>query len=82
MSWAVVWERPAERRLLEIRPWQMAESVAMAVHDFATTGFGQVERVKTDTSAPLRLRVQPYVVRFSLEQETRTLRVWAIWRGS
>lgn len=82
MTWAIVWEAAAERSLLAIPDWRMAESIAMAVNDLATAGVGVVERVGTDTSAPFRLRVPPFSVRFSVDAESRTLRVWAVWRSS
>lgn len=82
MTWSVVWEPAAERALLAIPSWQTATTVASAVQTFAKSGVGAVERVKTETSAPFRLRVPPYVVRFSLEPASRTLRVWSLWRSA
>jgi hypothetical protein len=82
MTWNVRWEAAAERTLLAIPDWRVAERIARAVHDFASTGAGMIERVATDTSAPFRLRVPPYVVRLSLEPTTRALRVWSVWRSS
>jgi hypothetical protein len=42
---------------------------------------GALERVDTDTSAPLRLRVTPYVVRLSVDRASRVIYVWAVWRS-
>jgi mRNA-degrading endonuclease RelE of RelBE toxin-antitoxin system len=77
MTYSVVWTRPAERMLLSL-PWRSAARVAREVLHFAETGEGDVRRLPEATEAPLRLRVAPYLVRFSSDRITRTLTIWSV----
>jgi hypothetical protein len=79
MTYGVIWSIPAERMLLEL-PWRSAARVAREMLHFAETGEGDLRRVRDATEAPLRLRVTPYLVRFSLDKATCTLTVWSVTR--
>jgi hypothetical protein len=53
-----------------------AELVATAVHRFAETGRGDVERIIGDH---YRLRVGPYEVRFTVDREAEVMEILAVY---
>jgi hypothetical protein len=79
MTWDVQWSFPAEQQLRSIVPWTTAERIAKAVHRFAATGEGTIDKVP-ERSGELRLRVPPFEVRFTFDPKARALFVWAVYR--
>lgn len=66
MTWDVQWATSAEQQLCNIPSAKTAERIAKAVHRFAAAGIGIVEKVP-GRDGELRLIVQPFEVRFSLD---------------
>ena len=79
MTYAIAWSSPATLALRAM-PWRDAERVDAAVQRYAATGQGSHFRYERDEPLSLRLEVQPYVVRLSLDTHERVLRVWYVYR--
>lgn len=75
----VTWHPAAERALLAIPNWRIAQRIAEAVETFARTGVGNPERANQTT---WRLRVAGHAIIFSMNSQTRELLVWAIVKSS
>ena len=81
MSLRVEWHPDARRSLLSLG-WRDASKVDNAVQSFAANGFGEVRRLRTGEGIELRLRVDPFRVRMSVDQTMGTLHVWSVRRRS
>ncbi len=78
MSLEVVWSPAAEAALQRLPSWRLAELVARAVHDLATTGRGDLRRVGT-SQTEFSLHVGACVARLSLDRAERRLHVWTVF---
>ncbi|UQA60054.1 hypothetical protein [Polyangium aurulentum] len=79
MTYEIAWSSPAMLALRAMH-WRDAERVDAAVQRYAATGQGSGFRYETDSPRSLRLEVQPYIVRLSVERRERLIRVWYIYR--
>jgi mRNA-degrading endonuclease RelE of RelBE toxin-antitoxin system len=71
---AVTWRSPARRELRRLDPPERSRVIA-AVERFAETGEGDIRRL-TDVSPPQnRLRVGPWRVRLTVDQQALVLHV-------
>lgn len=73
-GWEVVWSHPGIWSLQQLH-WLDGARVDAAVQLFAATGEGVLGEVRGDPTGG-RLHVRPFVVRLSLDRETRTITVW------
>ena len=80
MTYAIAWSSPATLALRAM-PWRDAERVDAAVQRYAATGQGNQFRYERDEPLSLRLEVQPYVVRLSVDTRERVIRVWYVYRS-
>ncbi|MCC6553661.1 MAG: hypothetical protein IT372_11660 [Polyangiaceae bacterium] len=80
MTLRIRWTDPAIESLLRMPDWHAAERVVRAVASFAATGDGDVYRLRDDHAVTVRLRVQPYVVRMTLDPFEAFLYVWIIYQ--
>ena len=77
--WQISWSRSGVWAIERV-PWREACRIDAAVQRFATTGEGQLERLKSDPVGAV-LVVHPYLVRLTLDREGKTLTVWWVYRS-
>ncbi|WP_437727687.1 hypothetical protein [Sorangium sp. So ce861] len=78
MSWELEWSDPARASLMRMSPTD-AQRVDAAVQHLARTGEGEFIRLPDDHAVTLRLRVDPYVVRLTLDLVDGVLSVLSVY---
>ncbi|XXY48972.1 hypothetical protein WME91_54095 [Sorangium sp. So ce269] len=78
MSWRIEWSDPATASLRRIHPDE-GQRVDAAVQHFARTGEGEFINLPDDHAVTVRLRVDPYVVRLTLDPIDGVIAVWSVY---
>lgn len=78
MSWRICWSPPAITALEKL-PWKHAARVDCALQELIRTGQGDVFRLRSDDPITARLRVPPYVVRFTSDPRDHVVWVWFVY---
>ncbi len=78
MSWRLFWS-PSAIASLEKLPWRHAARVDNALQELIRTGQGDVFRLRSDDPITARLRVSPYVIRFTSDPRDRIVWVWFVY---